>query len=338
MSGMRLGEIAERLGARLVGPKDSAAIMIQKPAPIVEAKAGDITFVAHPDYYRHLKTTAASAVIIGEEQKDCAVAQLIHPQPYLAFAKTAGFFFKPRHPFKGVSTQATIAASAVIGKDVAIAPNVFIAERAEIGDGAVLYPGVFIGEGAKVGAETVMRANCVIEERCIVGARCLIHAGTVIGADGFGFAPGEGEIVKIPQVGIVRLEDDIELGACCTIDRAAMGETLIKRGTKMDSKVHVGHNAIIGEHCLFSAQTAIAGSARVGNWVKSGGHAGIAGHLTVGDNVSIGAMSGVIKDAEPGETYMGFPAIPASEWRRRQVYLKKLKDYEDRLRKLEKGV
>lgn len=334
---MRLSEMAARIGAELFSPA-GVDPDIKKVAPITTAGDGDVTFVANPDYYQYLGQTKASAVILKQKQTDLKVPQLIAKDPYVAFAKAANLFWVVKHSLKGVSDQAFISPTAKLGQNVTVYPFAVISDGAEIGDNVVLYSGVFIGENAKIGADCVLYANNVIGERCIIGARCLLHAGSVIGADGFGFAPAEGEIVKIPQVGIVRIEDDVELGACCTVDRAAMGETLVKRGTKLDSKVHIGHNAIIGEHCLFSAHTAIAGSAKVGQWVKAGGHSGIAGHLTVGDNVSIGAMSGVIKDAEPGETYMGFPAIPASEWRRRQVYFKKLADYEKRLKDLETRV
>lgn len=333
---INLKTIAQHIGAQLVGPADCATWDIARISPIQSAVAGHITFVANPDYYQYLPQTKASAVIVKDQQSSLPhLAQLVHPNPYMAFAKAAQLFYQPQHPWRGVSEQSQVAASAKLGKDVGIGPFCVVGERVQLGERVVLYPGVVVGNDVTIGDDTVLYPHCVVGERCHVGKRNIIHAGTVIGADGFGFAMDEHEIVKIPQIGTVRIEDDVELGACVTIDRAAMGETVIQRGCKFDDKVHIGHNAIIGENCVFSAQTAVAGSAKVGRWVKSGGLAGIAGHLTVGDHVSIGAMTGVIKDAEADETYMGFPAIKAGEWRRRQVYLKKLADYETRLKDLE---
>ena len=197
--------------------------------------------------------------------------QLVAAKPHLAFAKAAALFYQPDHGPQVVSEQAFIHPSAKLGEFITIYPYVYVGENAEIGDAAVLYPGVFVGSKAKVGKAAILHANVVIGERCQVGERTVIHGGTVIGADGFGFAPDKINIVKIPQTGTVVIGDDVELGALCTIDRATMGATTIGNGCKFDSKVHVGHNAEVGEHTMFSAHTAVGGSAKVGSWVVAGG-------------------------------------------------------------------
>ncbi len=336
---MRIDQLAEAVGARLYWPDEKAvnpSLEISRMAPITSAKTGDITFVTTAEYAKKLSSTQASAVILAAENPQCPLPQLIHKSPHVAFAKVAQIFESRRPPVQGVHPQAVVHPAARIGQNVSIGPFCHVAADVVIGDRVVLHAGAVVGPGVTIGDDTEIRANTVIEYDCKIGARVLIHAGSVIGADGFGFAVDEGRIIKIPQVGIVRIEDDVEVGACCTIDRAAMGETLISAGTKLDSKVHIGHGALIGRNCMFSAHTAVAGSATVGDWVLAGGHSGIAGHLTVGNGVKIGAMTGVIKDADAGETYLGFPAIPGSEWRRQQVYLRKLPELEKRLKELER--
>jgi len=334
--GMQLRDIAQHIDATLVVPQGAnSEIAITGVAPVQDARTGQLTFVSNPEYLRFVATTGASAIILGNSNETLTIPQLVARNPYLAFARAAQLFAPKPRESGVISPAAHVAVSARIGHQVTAYPTVVIAEGAVIGDRVTLYPGVFVGRNAVIGDDTVAYPNTVIMDSCVIGKRVILHAGTVIGADGFGFAVGEGSIHKIPQVGIVVIEDDVELGAACTVDRAAMGETRIKRGTKFDSKVHIGHNALIGEHCLFAAHTAVAGSAKVGNWVMAGGHSGIAGHLSVGDGAQIGAMTGVIKDAKAKETYLGFPAIPAREWRRQQVHLKRLADYEKRIKMLE---
>ena len=331
-----LNDIAEKIGASIHWPGGKAIqVTIDSIAPVQTAAKGQLTFVANAEYTRFVPVTAAAAIILKEARSDCTVPQLIAKNPYVAFARAAQLFAPARIESGVISSAAYVAPSVNCGRSVTIYPHCYVADGVVLGDRVALYPGVYVGPDVVIGDDSVVFPNAVIMERCRIGQRVIIHAGTVIGADGFGFAPGEGTIHKIPQVGIVVIEDDVELGAACTVDRAALGETRIKRGTKLDSKVHIGHNAVIGEHCLFAAHTAVAGSARVGDWVMAGGHSGIAGHLEVGDRVQIGAMTGVIKDAIANETYLGFPAIPASEWRRQQVHLRRLAGYEKRIKELE---
>jgi UDP-3-O-[3-hydroxymyristoyl] glucosamine N-acyltransferase len=199
----------------------------------------------------------------------------------------------------------------------------------------VIFPGVFLGRGVKIGASCVLRANVVIEDGCVIGQRVLIHANTTLGADGFGFAPGKDNIAKIPQVGIVRVEDDVEIGAGSTIDRAAMGETLIGRDCKLDSSVHVAHNVRLGDHTMMCGGAFVAGSAKIGQWCILAGSTSISNHVELGDRVTIGALAGVTKSLkEPGE-YMGFPAVPAGQWRREIASIRRIKSLDERIRNIE---
>lgn len=335
-----IGDLAKELGAVLHAPKQgddsrAEAILLTGVAPLGSAQAGQLSFLANPEYAKLLPSTKASAVIVAKESAECDAVQLIHSNPYWAFAKSSQFFFKPESFAPGVSVQAYVAPTARVGKDVTILPNAFVAEDAHIGDGVVLYPGVYVGKGAQIGSGTVIRANAVIEHGVIIGRRGLIHGGAVIGADGFGFAPGEKSIAKIPQIGRVVIGDDVEVGGLSTIDRGAMADTIIGDGTKIDSHVHVGHNVVIGKNCMLCAFSGIAGSAKLGDWVTLAGHAAVNNHVVIASRVTVGAMSGLTKSAPVSGVYMGFPAQPASEWRRQTARVRRLQELEERVKKLE---
>jgi len=307
-------------------------------APIDQARAGQITFLTNPEYAKYAAHCQAGAVITAAAIEQCPVPQIIHPNPYYAFARTAQHFCKPKRSYTGISPQSSVAASAKIGKNVTIFPFVTVSADAEVGDDTVLFSGVFVGEGAFIGAQCELRANVVVEYGCILGNRVLVHGGTVIGADGFGFAPGDHDIAKIPQVGIVRIADDVEIGPGCTIDRAAMGETRIGRGTKLDSQVHVAHNVVVGEHCMLCGQSGMAGSAKLGNWITIAGQSGVNSHVKICDHVTLGAMSAIVADVESKGTYIGFPAEPASAWHRQMASLRRMPMVEKRLRAIEAAV
>ncbi|NRA64105.1 MAG: UDP-3-O-(3-hydroxymyristoyl)glucosamine N-acyltransferase [Pseudobacteriovorax sp.] len=333
---MRVTEIAEVLNMELVAPKSTNwDVVIESVAPIDQANPGTITFVTNAKYAEYLQQSQASAVICQNPIEDLNIPQLLHKNPHLGFAKVASLFHRADHGPVGVSKQANIADSATLGENLTIYPFVVISEHAEIGADVVIYPGVFIGPKAKVGSGTVLHPNVFVGERCIVGRNNIIHASTVIGADGFGFTPDGDSIFKIPQTGIVEIGDNVELGGACTLDRATMGATKIGDGCKFDSKVHIGHNAETGSHTMMSAHTSLAGSAKVGNWVLIGGHSAVSGHIEVGDRMKIGAMTGVIKSFKKEQTLVGFPAVPAMQWRRAHVHVQKISEYEKRIRKLE---
>jgi UDP-3-O-[3-hydroxymyristoyl] glucosamine N-acyltransferase len=288
-----------------------------------------------PEYFKFASSTAAGLVIVGKRLDDCSRLQLIHKNPYWAFAKTSQIFAPSIKQSGSISQKAHISESARIGANTTIYPNVVVDDHARVGDHCVLYPGTYIGRHASIGNSTVLRANVVIEHDCKIGERVLIHAGTVIGSDGFGFAPGEHDIAKIPQVGNVVVGDDVEIGAGSTIDRAAMGETRIGQGCKLDSSVHVAHNVHIGDHSMVCGGAHIAGSAKLGRWNILAGASNVTNHVTTAERVTIGAMAGVTKSLKESGEYMGFPAVPMREWRRQIASVRRLESLFERVRKLE---
>ena len=331
---IELSALCEKLGATFNGPF-SGSLPIKGLAPLDAAGAGHLSFVARPDYEEKARHSQASAILVAKPIDGVTAVQLVHKNPYYAFARAAQMFFEPRHPFSGVQSGAVIHPTAVIDPSASVGAGAWIGPKARVGANSYVYPGCFLGEGAVVGRDTVLRANVVLEFGCRVGDRVLIHAASVIGGDGFGFAPGTDDIAKIPQVGIVVIDDDVEVGASCTIDRAAMGETKIGKGSKLDSHVHIAHNVQIGRNVMMSGFSGVAGSTKVGDWVMTGGHSAINGHIEIADRVQIGAMAGVIKSiSEPGQ-YLGFPAQEAGKWRRQQVYLRRLEDLDRRIKELE---
>jgi UDP-3-O-[3-hydroxymyristoyl] glucosamine N-acyltransferase len=325
------------LGAELVFPENVPTddLVLQGIAPIDTAAKGQLTFLTSPEYEKFLGSTNASAVIIKAPKKDVKIPQIIHANPYFAMAKAAQLFFRPTYSASGVSEKAEVHPEAQLGSDVIIYPFVVVGKGAVIGDRSVLYPGVYVGDFVQIGVDTVVHSNVSIGERCRIGSRVIIHAGSALGPDGFGFAPGNGEIAKIPQVGIVVLEDDVEIGGVCSIDRATMGETRIGRGTKLDSHVHVAHNVKIGENCLLCGGSKIAGSTILGDWCVLGGDCSVVNNIRIGNGVRVGAKAGVTKSLEESGDYMGFPAIPAAQWRRQIVAARRAEGVEKRLQALE---
>lgn len=332
---MLLRDLAALLQAEIYPDAKAGDVELKGLAPIANAGAGQLTFVASADFEKHLATTGAAAVIVAQKHPDVKTPQLVHRNPYWAFARAAQIFFAPKRPAPGVSPQAVVDSSAKIDPTACVMPLAYVARGAVIGKNVILHPGVFIGENAEIGDDSELRANVVIESRVKIGKRVLIHGSSVIGADGFGFAPGEGELAKIPQVGSVVIADDVEIGACATIDRGALEDTKVGKGTKLDSHIHIGHGTTLGENCIMCGLSGIAGSARLGNWVVMGGHAAINNKCVIPDGTQVGAVSAVTKSlTEPG-TYMGFPAIPAGEWRRQVVGVRRLPELEKRVRELE---
>lgn len=332
-----LKKLAESLGATLHSPSGGAVeSIVEGVGPIDSASSEQVTFLTNLDYLKFVSSTKAAAIIVKNVLADCRVPQLVHPNPYWAFAKTAQMFTTPRIENGKIDPNAFVSPTAKIGKNVTIYPMVYISDGVVVGDFSVLFPGVYIGRGVKIGQNSIIRANVVIEDGCIVGDRVLIHGNTTIGADGFGFAKGEDGHAKIPQVGIVRIENDVEIGAGCTVDRAALGETVLGFDTKLDSSVHVGHGAKIGQHGILCSGTAIGGSAKIGKWVVLAGGAKVSNNVELADRVTIGALSGVTKSLLDSGEYTGFPAVPANQWRREVAGVRRLKSLEERLRNLEK--
>jgi UDP-3-O-[3-hydroxymyristoyl] glucosamine N-acyltransferase len=312
---MRLGEIAERTGCQVHGDPETE---ITGVAQIENAREGELTFLSNVKYRKYLATTRASAVITDRESNlGEALAGIISPTPYLTFAQALGLFHRPPGQAPGVHPTAVVAASAVLGADVSIGPYVVIGEGVEIGDRVTIMSHVVIYAGVRIGAECLIHSQSTIREHCRLGERVILQNQVIIGGDGFGYAPRpDRSWHKIPQTGVVILEDEVEIGAGTTIDRATIGETVIGRGTKIDNLTHIGHGSTVGRDTLLCAQVGLAGSTHVGNQVILGGQVGVAGHLTIGDRVMATAQAGIPGSVEPGRAISGSPAIDHRAWLR----------------------
>jgi len=338
-----VGEIATAIGGEVIGDPD---IEIRGVAGIREAAAGDLTFLANPRYEKHLESTGASAVIISSEMSPGAVngrALIVVDNPYGGFARVVGLFEqKESLPGRGVHSSAVVAESAALGDGITVGPAAVVAENVTIGDRTAVCAGVYVGPGVTIGADTIVYPNVTIKGSSVVGSRVIIHPGAVIGSCGFGFAREGDDHRKIPQIGRVVIEDDVEIGANVCIDRATVGATRICRGTKIDNLVQIGHNVVIGEGSIVVAQVGISGSTEVGKHVVLAGQAGLAGHIVIGDNAMVAAQSGVTRSVPPGERVSGYPAQKHSRskrllacWQRLPALFKKVTEIERRLRKIE---
>ena len=332
----RLADLAARIGARVEGDGDAVVSGI---APIEEAGPGQVTFLANPRYARFAKDSRATAIIAREMVPGGKTSFLLSENPYFAFACAVEAFHPPGRLAPGISEKAVVNSSARLGREVTVSPFAFVGEDAEVGDRSVLHPGVFVGKGVHVGSDCLVYPNVVLYPGVRVGSRVILHAGCVIGSDGFGFAPAPDGFRKIPQVGTVEIEDDVEVGANTTIDRAALGVTRIGKGTKLDNLVQVGHNVIIGGDTVIAAQAGISGSVRIGKRVMIGGQAGLAGHLEVEDGIMLGAKCGVPDSLRASESrvWSGIPAMPHPTWLRMAILLPKLPELFRRVKRLEEG-
>lgn len=319
---MKLREIAERLGATLEGDGD---LEITGVAGIEEAVAGQLTFVANPKYASSARTTKASAIVVEPEFPALeSTATLRIKNPYLAFSKTIEFFYTPPKYAPGIHPTAVIAESASIGEGAHIGAYVVIGEEVRIGKDAVVLAHSVIYNGAKIGDRFFAHAHTVVREFCILGDDVTLQNGAIIGADGFGFAKGPGGWNKIVQSGRTLLGDNVEVQANATIDRASVGDTVVKAGAKVDNLVQVGHGSQVGERTLLCAQVGLAGSTVVGNDVILAGQVGVAGHLTIGDGAIATAQTGIPNDVAAGAIVSGYPAIDNKQWLRQVALLNKL--------------
>ena len=314
--GYTLGELAALVGGSAEG---DPALVITGVAGLQEAQPGEITFVAQPKYLRLLETAKASAIIVDRTMPADRPAIRVD-QPYRAFATLLTCFYPRPRPEPGIRTPVALGERVHLGHEITLLPFVTLSDDVTIGDRVVLYPGVFVGQGSSIGADSVIYANVTIYDRVSIGRQVVIHAGAVIGADGFGYVPGQdGQHYKIPQVGGVRVEDDVEIGANVCIDRATVGETLIRRGTKIDNLVHIAHNVEVGEDNLLLAQVGISGSCRLGTHVTLAGQVGVIDHVHIGDHATVIAQAGIAKDVEPRAIMAGSVAMPHPVWRRVQA-------------------
>jgi UDP-3-O-[3-hydroxymyristoyl] glucosamine N-acyltransferase len=330
-----IGEIADLIGATVAGDE---TVIIRDLKPVEEAGEHDLTFIAQAKYLKMLATTRAAAVIVPPGTVEPGKNLIIADDPYLAFGKLLALFYPIDHGAPGISPDAYIEEGAFVSPEATIHPRAFISRRARIEKGAVIYPGVFIGKDVVIGEDSILYANVSVYAGSIIGKRVILHSGVVIGADGFGFAgPGETN-TKIPQVGIVQIDDDVELGANTTVDRATMGKTWIQRNVKTDNLVQIAHNVVIGEKSAIAAQTGISGSTKIGRSVMIGGQVGIVGHITIGDGAVIAASSGIHKNIPEGFTGGGIPPLPIKEWMRVEAAKIRLPDMRAKLLRLIKQV
>ncbi len=310
---------------------------IERIAGINEALPGDLTFVSNRKYISSIKSTRASAIILGNDLPEVSIPSLRTDNPYLAFAHALEVFYHPVLPERAIHPSASIARDAAIGPEASIGAFAVIGRSCRLGARVTLYPHVVLYPGVLLGDDVVLHSRVCIREDCRIGNRVIVQNGAVIGSDGFGFAPqDDGSYYKICQTGRVIIEDDVEIGANTTIDRAAVGDTIIRRGAKLDNLVQIGHGAEVGENNVLAAQVGLAGSTHLGRNVKAGGQAGFAGHLEVGDAAVITAQSGTSHDIPPGAVISGSPAIDNAIWLRAVAAFAKLPGLFRRTRELEK--
>ncbi len=329
----RLKELAALVGGTVVGDDE---VEISGVAAIEVAQAGDITFISNPRYLSKLSETMASAVIVSKEITSSQKPLLCVSNPYLAFAKILTSFSQRTYQAKGIDPNAWVSPTAQLGKDLTIYPFAYIGDRCFIGDRVTLFPGVYVSEDSSIGEDSILYPNVSIYSGTVIGKRVILHGGVVVGSDGFGYAKEGGKNFKIPQVGKVEIEDDVEIGANTTIDRAALGKTIIRRGVKIDNLVQVAHNVTIGEDSIIVAQVGIAGSTKIGRNVTLGGQVGLAGHIEIGDNVMVGAQSGVAHDLPASGAYTGSPTLPHREFLRVANIFPKLPEMRKTLIEIEK--
>lgn len=321
MPAVTIGEIAEFVSGQCAGDRDRK---VSGVAALTEASDEQLSFLSNRKYSAQLAQTKAGAILVpknleGEDDRWIRV-----DDPYFALARIMTRWFSARPMPRGISEKASIAPSAKLGSNVAVGNFVTIGENVQIGNNVTIFQGVSIEAESNIGDDCIIYPNVVIYDGMRIGRRCIIHAGVVIGSDGYGFAMHDGQHHKIPQIGIVRIEDDVEIGAGTTIDRAALGETVIGEGTKIDNLVQIGHNVKIGKHCLLVSQVGIAGSTELGDHVFVAGQSGFSGHLKIGHRVQVAAKSAVLEDVPDDTKVMGSPALPFNEFARRRAALKRL--------------
>ncbi len=332
---IKLKDIARLVGGKIKGDPE---IIITGVNSLELAKKGEISFFADKRYRDFLKKTEASAIIVKEETELFDGSQIIVKDPVVSFVKVANLFYSPPRRYPGISDKAFIGKNVRIGKEVSIYPFVYIGDNVVIEDRVNIFPGTFIGDNVVIGEGTVIYPNVTILERTIIGKNCIIHSGTVIGSDGFGFVKDGSRNLKVPQMGYVQIDDDVEIGANCCIDRATYGKTWIKSGVKTDNMVHIAHNVTVGKNTIIVAQAGISGSVQIGDEVIIGGQVGIVDHIRIGNRVMIGPQSGVAKSIPDGKVFSGTPAMPHNLFLKSSVLIPKLPEMRERILQLEKRI
>ncbi len=338
MQGFSLDELARRLGGELTG---DGRLRLSGVAGLAEAGPADLSFYGNARYRKQLASTRAGAVLVNARPSERPELPCIQvPNPHLAFARASQLFHPVKAHAPGLSERAFVHPEATVAPSATVMPFAVVERGATVARGAVLYPGVFVGEGASIGEGSVLHAGVCVREGCLVGARVILHAGVVVGADGFGFALDMEvpEHVKIPQAGIVRIEDDVEIGANSCIDRATVGETVIGKGTKIDNLVQIAHNVRVGPLSILCAQAGVSGSAELGTGVVLAGQVGVVGHIRIGDLAKVGAQSGVAHPVPDGAIVSGSPAMDHRDWLKLSAAQKDLSDLMKEVRTLRKKV
>ena len=334
---MMLHELAVWLEGEVVG---DGQVVVSGAAPFESANPEEITYAFKPAYLKRITETDAGAVIVPQkfETKGLGKAVVKVPNPYAAFAKVLQRFYPPIHPDGGVHPNAVIDSSVVLGEAPNIGAGAILEKGVMCGNRVHVYPGVYVGEEVQIGDDVVLYPNVTVLKKCQIGDRVIVHSGAVIGADGYGFAPDGNRYVKIPHSGTVVIEEDVEIGANTTIDRATFGETRIGRRVKIDNLVHVAHNVEVGKDTLLVAQVGVSGSSKVGKQVILAGQVGVSGHLEIGDGAIVGPQSGLAKSVAPGETVTGSPVMPHRLWLRVQRIIPRLPELVKRLKALEQKI
>ena len=331
-------QIAEFIQGTIVGDENAT---VHTFAKIEEGMPGAISFLSNPKYTHYIYDTQSSIVLVNkdfEPEKEIKATLIKVDNAYESLAKLLNLYEMSKPKKTGIDPLAYIAPTAKIGKDVYIAPFACVGDNAEIGDNTSLHPHATVGSGAKIGRDCILYPHVTVYHDCRIGNNCILHAGSVIGADGFGFAPSPEGYEKIPQIGIVVLEDNVEIGANTCIDRATMGATIIRKGVKLDNLIQIAHNVEVGSHTVMASQVGVAGSTKVGEWCMFGGQVGVAGHITVGNRVNMGAQSGVNGSVKDGKALIGTPPIEFKNYFKSSAVFKKLPDMYLELGSLKKEI
>ncbi len=318
-----LGDLAVRFG---LGLRGEPSLRVSRVATLSTADSGSLSFLANPRYRKQMQSTRATAVLVGPDYAaDCPVAALIDPNPYLAYARIAELLHPQPPPETGIHPSAVISAGARVAATAYVGALAVVEDDADIGEGVFVGPGCIVHRGARVGSGSRLISRVTVYPDVRIGRRCILHAGAVVGADGFGFASDAGTWVKVPQVGGVRIGDDVEIGANTTIDRGAIDDTVIEDGVKLDNQIQVGHNVTIGAHSAIAGCVGISGSATLGKRCMIGGAVGIAGHLTIADDVVVTGGSLVLNSIKQAGSYSsGMPTVESRKWRRMVAHLRRL--------------
>lgn len=330
-------QIAGIIGGKIIGDEDA---VINGVSPIENGLEGHLSFVAQEKFTHYLQNSECSVLIVSEkliEDITYKPTLITVEDGYLSFQVLMNLYQEMQSKRSGIEEGANIHQSVELGGGIYVGSHAYISEKSKIGDSTQIYPQVYIGKNVKIGKNCKIYSGAKIYDFCVVGDNCIIHSNTVIGSDGFGFQPTKNGFEKIPQLGNVILENNVEIGANCTVDRGTIGSTFIGEGTKIDNLIQIAHNVKIGKHNVIAAQTGIAGSSIIGDWNMIGGQVGIVGHIKIGNEVKIQAQSGIIKNVKDGEVLYGSPSMNANDYRRNYVHFRNFADIVQRINKLEKN-